>query len=73
MPTRKIADAPVVCYDPDHLPPMFKVFEPGVYEHTCPACGLKTLFRVDSVHGMNWTLDRSNLIVQFPTSGEATT
>ena len=25
-----------------------QVFEPGTYEHTCPACGYKTVF---TVHG----------------------
>ncbi len=49
MPTRKIADiAPpsADCRDREHRPPTMQVFEPGVYEHTCPACGKKSVFTV---------------------------
>lgn len=40
MPTRKIADIEQkeVCRDPEHNPPQYQVFEPGIYEHECPAC-----------------------------------
>jgi predicted RNA-binding Zn-ribbon protein involved in translation (DUF1610 family) len=26
---------------------MHQVFQNGVYEHTCPSCGHKTIFRVN--------------------------
>jgi hypothetical protein len=40
MRTRKIADLPVEkrCRDPEHDPPKYFVFQPGVYEHECPTC-----------------------------------
>jgi hypothetical protein len=49
MPTRRISDAPLLtpCRHPDHAPPGMQVFEPGRYEHTCPACGRKTPFVVE--------------------------
>ncbi len=39
--TRKIGDFPKsqICRHPDHGVPGFRVFQPGIYEHTCPACG----------------------------------
>lgn len=47
MGTRKIADLPVwPCSHPGHKPPQHQVFQPGVYEHVCPACGLRTTFTV---------------------------
>lgn len=48
MPTRKIRDLPTVrrCRHPSHNPPGMRVFEPGVYEHTCPHCGQKQVFVV---------------------------
>ena len=50
MPTRKISDPKEdrqnVCRSGDHEPPQMMVFEPGLYEHTCPACGKRTVFRV---------------------------
>ncbi len=41
MSTRKIADLPLVerCRDREHNPPSHMVFQPGIYEHTCPSCG----------------------------------
>ena len=43
--TRKIGDAPPrPCQDPEHNPPGMMVYEPGVYEHTCPACGNTVIF-----------------------------
>jgi hypothetical protein len=38
--TRKIADLPkrFTCHHPGHNVPMFQVFPPGIYEHTCPGC-----------------------------------
>jgi hypothetical protein len=47
MPTKKIADLPGCCRHPEHLPPMHQVFEPGIYEHECPACHKKTTFVVN--------------------------
>lgn len=49
MPTKKIADLPSVkdCTHPDHKPPTLQVFEDGIYEHTCPKCGMKTKFVVN--------------------------
>lgn len=52
MPTRKIDDPEypdiqkMYCQSPDHQPPTHMVYEPGVYEHVCCACGLKFMFRV---------------------------
>ncbi len=50
MPTQKIADLPTPCSHPEHNPPSLKVFKPGVYDHTCPACGLKQPFVVERLH-----------------------
>ena len=47
MTLRKIADLPVPCRDPDHRAPKFVALAPGIYEHTCPSCGEKTVFTVD--------------------------
>lgn len=44
--TRKIADLAVPCRDPEHNPPMFMVYENGIYEHKCPGCGRVTRFTV---------------------------
>lgn len=51
MPTRKISDDQDTrpCRHPDHDPPNMRVFEPGLYEHECPACHRKTVFRVQGV------------------------
>jgi hypothetical protein len=49
MPTRKIRDIPwdrKVCYHPEHDPPGHMVYQPGVWEHTCPGCGKVTVFTV---------------------------
>jgi hypothetical protein len=49
MPTRKIVEfTPYMCRDVDHNPPMHQHYTPGVWEHTCPACGAKTIFTVAS-------------------------
>jgi hypothetical protein len=37
------------CLHPEHKPPQHMVFEPGTYEHTCPACGKKIVFVVPSI------------------------
>jgi hypothetical protein len=50
MPLKKIADAPKFCHHPEHNPPSMIVLEPGTYEHTCPSCHAKIVFRVDGVH-----------------------
>lgn len=41
MPTRKISNLPVekICQHREHLPPIMRVFTPGIYEHECPDCG----------------------------------
>lgn len=46
--TRKLAEpeAVPVCFDSQHMPPTMQVFSPGLWEHTCPSCGLVTVFRV---------------------------
>jgi hypothetical protein len=46
MPTVKIGEVLEPCQDPEHRPPGHRVFEPGIYEHTCPKCGEKTVFVV---------------------------
>ena len=43
---RKIADLPEVCMDDEHEPPRYMVLQPGIYEHTCPACGEVQRFTV---------------------------
>lgn len=43
---KKIRDLPIPCSHPEHNPPSMRVFEPGVYEHTCPKCGAKKTFTV---------------------------
>ena len=49
MSTKKIADVPKACQHPEHLPPAYRVFKPGMYEHTCPACKKKTIFTIKDV------------------------
>ena len=46
--TRKIADLPQekICTSSAHNPPTLMVYEPGVYEHTCPHCGNIQVFTV---------------------------
>lgn len=46
--TRKIRDLDPqeFCTDPEHGPATFKVFNPGVYEHTCPRCGKTIQFTI---------------------------
>ncbi len=62
MPLRKIGEAPrfpsapsipAGCQSPEHNPPNMIVLEPGVYEHTCPACGAKQVFTVADVSRMH--------------------
>ena len=48
---RKIGDAPPrPCTHPEHNPPNMITLEPGMYEHTCPACGKKQVFIVDGIY-----------------------
>lgn len=48
MPTRKIKDLEnQKCRHPEHDPPRHQLFENGVYEHECPACGKKKRFTVN--------------------------
>jgi hypothetical protein len=57
VPLRKLEEIPkwraqqAPCTHPEHNPPGNIVLEPGTYEHTCPSCGAKRLFRVGAV----WT------------------
>lgn len=52
MPTRKIKEEKEMkpCFSSDHNPPSHMVFEPGLYEHTCSACGRKITFRVNGIY-----------------------
>lgn len=61
MPTRKIADLPKPfgCTSTDHYPPSMMVYEPGIYEHTCSACGFKTTFVVHGIRYSSGTADPS--------------
>jgi len=43
---RKIRDAVPPCAHPEHKPPSHMVLEPGLYEHTCPACNHRIIFEV---------------------------
>lgn len=47
MSTKKIRDMPIPCAHPAHNPPAHQVFDVGVYEHVCPACGHRTTFAVN--------------------------
>lgn len=54
MPTQKIGElpkfslySPFLCKDPNHNPPSMQVFEPGIWEHTCPTCNHKQKFIID--------------------------
>lgn len=47
MPTRRIADVKPACLDREHYPPSHMVYKPGVYEHTCLACGQVQRFTVN--------------------------
>ena len=55
MPTHKIGPPPSVgwqtsqvrCTHPEHNPPMYHNFEPGLYEHVCPKCGHRIEFVVE--------------------------
>lgn len=49
LTVEKIADVKPSCVHPEHNPPTHQVFEPGVYRHTCPACGRVQVFTVQRV------------------------
>lgn len=53
MPTRRLPDniqwQKPLCRHPEHNPPSHFAPPPGLYEHECPACGNKIVFRVDGV------------------------
>lgn len=46
---RKIRDVKPPCMSSEHNPPSNIVLDPGEYEYTCPSCGNKTVFVVQSV------------------------
>jgi predicted RNA-binding Zn-ribbon protein involved in translation (DUF1610 family) len=52
MPLMKISepkdDRP--CISSEHFPPSMIALSPGMYEHTCPACGNKIIFRVTGIY-----------------------
>lgn len=45
---KRVSDLPAsaACRSPEHNPPSMIVLSPGLYEHTCPACGQATRFAV---------------------------
>jgi hypothetical protein len=53
MPLRKLDDPTPwaekrICFDREHNVPGMIVLPPGAYEHTCPSCGARKLFRVNA-------------------------
>lgn len=48
--TRKIIDIKKPCSHPEHKPPSYYIFEPGVYEHICPECGKRNIFIVNGIY-----------------------
>lgn len=56
MPTEKVADLPPqeTCRDLDHRPEIGQVFDLGYYEHTCPACDLRTYFAITNPNNPTW-------------------
>lgn len=45
---RKISDIPLTCRSENHNPPGNMCLSPGLYEWTCPDCGEKITFVVNS-------------------------
>jgi len=45
--TVKIGNLPKYCNNPEHLPPTHRVYENGIYQHTCPSCENITRFVVN--------------------------
>lgn len=64
MPTIKIADPIKVCMDPQHYAPNMMVYEPGTWQHTCPACGHSYTFIVPQV----WLSTSPGTIVKYSIS-----
>lgn len=62
MPLKKLRDfAPFQpCNHPGHNPPTMIVLSPGVYEHTCPACGKKQQFVVNPLSSLRDRLRSSS-------------
>jgi hypothetical protein len=50
MPLKKIADIPKPCLSSEHNPPSSMVYDPGVYEWTCPSCGNIITFTVNGFY-----------------------
>jgi len=48
MPLEKIGDVSTPCTSPEHNPPQWMVYQPGVYKWTCPVCGMAQVFTVES-------------------------
>ena len=46
MTLKKIGEILRPCSHPSHDPPNMIVLPPGIYEHTCPACGYRVEFTV---------------------------
>lgn len=46
MPIKKIADVPQPCIHPEHYFPNMIVLPPGIYEHSCPACGATQIVHI---------------------------
>jgi hypothetical protein len=55
MPLRKIKDfgPREICNHPGHNPPTMIVLSPGIYEHTCPACGKQQQFIVNRLSSLS--------------------
>jgi hypothetical protein len=45
-PIKWVAQMPKFCNHPEHNPPMFMVYRPGKYRHTCPSCGRVQEFEI---------------------------
>lgn len=50
MPIRRLPDreGDKICRHPEHRVPTMISLPNGTYEHTCPGCGKKTIFRVNN-------------------------
>lgn len=45
---KKIGEVNPPCIHPEHYPPSMIVLPAGRYEHSCPRCGQRTTFTVQS-------------------------
>jgi predicted RNA-binding Zn-ribbon protein involved in translation (DUF1610 family) len=72
MPTRKIADETKPCSHPEHDPPNMRLFENGLWEHICPACGHRQVFRVSkptyASGDVKWEALKSGAVARFTAS-----